>query len=369
MRSTALTESVEEATPALRTDLATRLRRQSVWFGIIGLAIVTLLFSEVLSGLSLYTYNNVLLACLGAIALTVLMGTGGQASIGNSAFLAIGGFSAVYVDRSGLPIALSIIAGTAAAGIAGMIVALPAVRIRGFYLALCTVALFFVVVYVVQTYQHNTVGDSGFFVPSLFASKGAHGAQQYWAWLLFAILSLCILFARRLMSGVFGRSLRMVRSSEKAAAVLGVNVPKLKVTVFGITSAMIGLQGALTLYFIGSLSSDSFTLALAIQYLAMVVVGGADSILGAVIGAALIVSMPTWIPSIVTDIAGSNIGRNDGPFISEMLYGGLLVVFVLASPTGLAGLLRKSYNKIVNLILRPDGSVKVPANVDPDTSA
>ena len=128
-------------------------------------------------------------------------------------------------------------------------------------------------------------------------------------------------------------------------------------------------KGALTLYFLGSLSSDSFTLALAIQYLAMVVVGGADSLLGAVIGAALIVSMPTWIPSIVTDIAGSNIGRNDGPFISEMLYGGLLVVFVLASPTGLAGLLRKSYNKIVNLILRPDGSVKVPANVDPDTSA
>jgi branched-chain amino acid transport system permease protein len=313
----------------------------STMYGIILLGVLTIYFYNFVGGVNLFIFNVVLLTSLGAIALGVLMGTAGQMSIGNAAFLAVGGFTTIWAHRAGVPMPLDILVGTIAAGVIGGIVALPAIRLRGLYLALSTLALQFIVVFVGERYQSHTVGFAGFFVKPLFASKGLDGAQRYWTWVLFVLLALTIIGARRVMKYRGGRAWRMIRDHEEAAPLLGIAATRYKLKIWILTSALIGLQGGITLYFSGGLTYETFTLALAVRYVAMVLIGGVDSLAGAVIGATILGALPTLVPKIVSAVGGASFAHRQGPPTSQIVFGVLLVIFVISSPDGLVGIVRR----------------------------
>src|SRR6266700_5650736 len=140
------------------------------------------------SSYSIYIVDTILLAAIGAMALDLLMGTGGQVSIGNVAFLAGGAFATVWAARAGIPFPFDVIIGGLACAVFGFIVGLPALRIRGMYLALATLAACYLAQFAALKYQKATVGDAGFVLPPIFTGTIARQSAS-WAWLLLAVLA------------------------------------------------------------------------------------------------------------------------------------------------------------------------------------
>jgi branched-chain amino acid transport system permease protein len=202
-------------------------------------------------------------------------------------------------------------------------------------------------IYLGTTYQNHVPAarNAGFFVPTLFGSKGLAAAGRYWAYLLWAVVSLLILGGGRLMRERSGRALRMIREHEHVAPTLGIAVGRYKLLVFSLSSMVIGFEGALMAHLSGTVSVDNFPLALGFQYIAIIVIGGLDSVLGAIIGAAIVVALPSLTPNIVAAFVGHGRAGSYGPNIALIIYGILLVIFVTSSPEGVVGLLRQALTK------------------------
>ena len=299
--------------------------------------------SLVASGSSFYlfTWNSCLLASFGALALNLLMGTAGLVSIGNSAFLAVGAFASVFMIRAGVPFPVDVIVAAFVSALVGVVIGLPALRLRGLHLALSTLAAFFIVTYVASQYQsHTPEASSGFTLAPLYQSKGLAGGQVYWAWTLLILLSVVIVGAARLAHERSGRAWRMIRDHESIAQTMGIAVTRYKMSAFAISSAVIGFQGGLLAHFTGSVSVDQFTLAQAIAYVAMVLIGGLDSVAGALIGAWLVTALPTIVPKVIALVTPET-NSTYAPAISQIVYGGLVIIFITSSPQGLVGLSKR----------------------------
>jgi branched-chain amino acid transport system permease protein len=298
----------------------------------------TVISTMTLSSADMYIFNTCLLAAVGAIALNLVMGTAGQVSIGNAAFLGVGSFSTVWFLSQGVPFPLDIALAAVTAGVVGLLVGLPALRLEGLYLALATLAAHFIVYFVCDRYQTSQLGHgSGFLVDPLFQSYGLDGQQRAWAWLLFGILAAVILVACRLLVGKSGRAWRLIRDHEVVAPAMGINVTRYKLTAFVISSMLIGFEGGLLAHLSGVVAVDNITLAVAIAYLAMVLIGGLDSVTGAVIGAFLITALPTFVNRVLPSIVGDGAAAVHVPQISQVVYGLLIILFVTRSPQGLVG--------------------------------
>lgn len=312
-------------------------------FGGIGLlALVTLYFTATQSSYGLFIFNTALLACIGAIALNLLMGTAGLVSIGNAAFMATGGYATVFFLRASIPFPFDLLIAGVAAGLLGLLVGLPALRLRGLTLALATLAAFFIVLYVVTRYQSNAegAGSAGFNFEPLFLSAGYDVKERYWGWLLWAVVSAVILLVWALTRGKSGRAWRLLREHEGVAATVGVPVTRYKLKAFVISSFLIGIQGGLAAHYTGSVQLENYTLLISIQFVAMILIGGLDSILGAVIGAALITWLPFLVPSVTALFIDQSSASLKGPQISTIIYGLLIIVFITRSPDGIVGWLR-----------------------------
>jgi branched-chain amino acid transport system permease protein len=299
--------------------------------------IVVAYFTANGSSYSIYIVDTILLSAIGAMALDLLMGTGGQVSIGNAAFLAGGSFATVWASRAGAPFPLDVIIGGAVCAAAGLIVGLPALRIRGMYLALATLAAFYLAYFVGLKYQDNTVGAAGFFLKPVFT--GTIGQQSAsWAWLLFGVVVATMILISWLRSGRSGRAWRMIRDHEIAASAMGIPVARYKLALFVISSAIIGIQGGLTAHFTGTVSYDSFTLTLSISVIAMILIGGLDSQAGPLIGAAVVTTMPIFVPDVINLFVSSSNASQDASNYSEVVYGLLIMIFMIKAPKGLVGL-------------------------------
>jgi branched-chain amino acid transport system permease protein len=341
-----------------RQGVLAGLRRVGIrpaWYGIAVLAAITAYFVSEGSAFHLFVLNTCLLAVIGAVALNLLMGTAGLVSIGNSAFLAVGAFSAVFALKSGIPFPGDLVVAAFAAAAAGVVIGLPALRLRGLHLALATLAGFFIVGYFANEYQSKAKGGGpgGFLVPVLYQAQGLTGGQQYWAWTLLVVVAVLILGATRLSADRSGRAWRMIRDHEIVAHTMGIPVTRYKMTAFAISSALIGFQGALAAHLSGSVTTENFTLGLAIAYIAMVLIGGLDSVLGAVIGALLVTALPTIVPIVITAVAGPLSTASQAPALAEIIYGLLVIVFITSSPQGIVGLLRNmSQSRLLTTAVR-----------------
>jgi branched-chain amino acid transport system permease protein len=308
-----------------------------------------LYFTTLQSQFNMYTYNLCLLAALGSLALNLLMGTVGQASIGNAAFLAVGAYATVFLDRAGVPMPLDIVFASLVAGVVGILVGFPALRIRGLYLVLATLAVYFIVVYVATEYQSNTVGGGGFQVNVIFGSQGLDQLQRSWVWLMTAILVVLLVGLRCLDRGRLGRAWRYVRDREIAASAVGINVARYKLSAFALSSVILGAEGSLLAHFTGSVTIDAFPLSLSISYVAMVLIGGLDSMLGALIGAGLVTALPVVVPQVVSGTIGGTTSSDLGANLATVIYGLLIIFFMTRSPRGLAGWLHTLWRKVLSL--------------------
>jgi branched-chain amino acid transport system permease protein len=285
-----------------------------------------------------------LIFALAALGLNILTGYAGQLSLGTAAFMAVGAFMAYnFVLR--LPwigvIPAFILAGLCAAAV-GIVFGLPSLRIKGFYLAVATLACQFFVLWALQRVPWFTNYSSTGVVTaqqiSLFGLAFDSPERKYLFTL--AVVAVMALLAKNLMRSETGRAFMAVRDMDVAASVVGIPMMKTKLLAFAISSFYCGVAGALYAYtYLGTVEPEAFTLDLSFRILFMVIIGGVGSILGSFLGAAFITLFPIFL-----NLASGWLSHTFGMEISHavvsnlelMIFGGLIIFFLIVEPLGLA---------------------------------
>jgi branched-chain amino acid transport system permease protein len=295
-----------------------------------------------------------LIFALAALGLNILTGYAGQLSLGTAAFMAVGAFMAYnFVLR--LPwigvIPAFILAGLCAAAV-GIVFGLPSLRIKGFYLAVATLACQFFVLWALQRVPWFTNYSSTGVVTAHEISLlcFSFDTQQRKYLFTLAVVSVLALLAKNLMRSETGRAFMAVRDMDVAAAVVGIPIMKTKLLAFAISSFYCGVAGALYAYtYLGTVEPEAFTLDLSFRILFMVIIGGVGSILGSFLGAAFITLFPIFLnlaSGWMSHALGIEISHATVSNLELMIFGGLIIFFLIAEPNGLARLWQITKEKL-----------------------
>jgi len=309
-----------------------------------GLAMVGLLVLFILPPfLSDYLNNLLALICINMIVvlgLNLLTGYCGQISLGQSAFVAMGAYTTgILYATYHFPFVLAAFLAAIVSAVSGIIVGLPSVRLKGFYLALSTVAFQFIVYWVIFKADALTGGGYGLAIPAVKIFGISFDTRGKVAYL--SIISVVILsyFAKSLARTKTGRSFIAIRDNDLAAEVMGIALTKTKLTAFLISSIYAGLAGALYALYFRWLMPDLFTLAHSVWYLAMVIVGGMGSLVGSILGTVFIVCLQeatrVWFANLATAFP-KVLSVAMGTGISHSALGLAIALFLIFEPRGLS---------------------------------
>lgn len=294
---------------------------------------------------SVYVVYMVCLIAINVIAtvgLNITVGYTGLLSIGHSAFLGVGAYaSALMWMHLGTPLIVNMIVGALAAFAIGLVFGIPALRIRGVYLAIATLAAQYSLYFIFQQWTSVTGGDRGLSLPRI--DVFGLGDTGFYYVVMLTMLVTCIA-ARNIFRTRVGRSFIAVREKDYAAEVLGINVIRTKLIAFGIGAAYAGVAGSLLAVFLRIVNPDQFTLVVSVFFLAAVVVGGRASILGSIMGAVFMTLMPEILRFVLEHATpeGADLARLLSP-LREILFGALIVGFLIFEPRGLVGLVRRAF--------------------------
>ncbi len=283
-----------------------------------------------------------LILALAALGLNILVGYCGQVSLGTGGFMAVGAYAA-YNFASRMPdlnlLVVFLLAG-ACATVVGVLFGIPSLRIKGFYLAVATLAAQFFIDWAFARIGWFTGYSSSGSVsapPLTFFGYTVHGAEQKYL-LVLAIVSIFALVAKNLTRGAIGRSWMATRDMDVAAEVIGIRPLWAKLSAFAVSSFFVGVAGALWGFvYLGSWEPLAFDVNRSFQLLFMVIIGGLGSILGSFLGAAFIVILPLALNQIPTAL-GIPLSTAAISDIEFMVFGALIVFFLIVEPRGLARL-------------------------------
>jgi branched-chain amino acid transport system permease protein len=322
--------------------------------GLAVLVAVYLLAPFVVSEFWLSVLDYAGIAAVGAIGLNLLTGSTGQVSLGHAAFVGLGAYMAGVLGADlGLPLPLWLLGAGVVGGAIGGLIGPFALRLRGNYLVIVTLGLVFVAEHVFQNWPGLSGGSAGRNISapatlgvdfnSLTVGSEVLTRNASWFWLIWGVVALCALAVKNILRSRPGRALQAVRDRDLAAEVIGVSLARYKVGAFVISSALAGMAGALFGAFQQYVSTSEWNLFLSIQYVAIIIVGGLGSVFGAVIGAVFVGSLPRIIeeysgslPGVAAD-AGSE-GVITVFALNQMLFGALIVAFLVVEPHGLAAI-------------------------------
>jgi branched-chain amino acid transport system permease protein len=268
------------------------------------------------------------------LGLMLLCGYTGLFSIGHAAFLGIGAYTEAYLAGRGWPLPLSLLASALLAAATGVVVGLPALRVKGIYLAIATLAFGFIVEEVIARAEGVTGGSAGKTVAPLqtFGLPGDQETQLYFVCLALAVLA--TLFVLNLLRSPVGRAFIAIRDSEISAQSMGIELAYHKSLSFAVSAALTGIGGALYAHKLHFISPEQFSIVQSIDLLIMIVIGGLGSVHGAFLGAMFLIAMPPAIGSVQA-LLPEALARTTG--LQAFVYGAILVVFVLFEPMGLYG--------------------------------
>ncbi|WP_375775289.1 ATP-binding cassette domain-containing protein [Bradyrhizobium sp. ma5] len=285
-------------------------------------------YAAVADSYSVFLIATISLTAIGCIGLNVLLGLAGQISLGHIGFMAIGAYTTVLLmEKAGWPYLAATAGAIVLVSIVGGLLAMPALRVRGPYLAMVTIAFGFIVEHVTIEWRDLTGGGNGLMLsapPSVFGYTLSERSL--------AIAGVVLVFAglilfERLKRGGWGYAMRAARDTEVATRSLGIDLVQVRAVAFVISAAAMALAGALFAPLQGYISPSSFPFLQSVLLLFAVMVGGAGSVLGPVIGAALVV----LLPEALSDLAEYRL----------LAFGVLLFVVLRAAPSGIVGLVEQ----------------------------
>ncbi len=336
--------------------------RASRWITIILVVAVILIFFSVASDDWLTIANYTLIAAIAAIALNVLSGYTGQVSLGIAFFMAIGAYTAAYLGGNvpsspldplglALPFYIWLPAAGIVAALVGALIGPTALRLKGFYLGIVTLALVFIGQYLFlnargitggpqgRTFPVPAIGDASIDQQNSFFGIALTSGQQYFL-LILIVLALAAFFVYNVMRSRAGRAFRAVRDNETGATIMGVNLFEAKMGAFILSSFLAGIAGALFASYSRYIIPDYWSLTLSIQFVAAIIIGGIASVWGSILGAAFVFGLPLVIDQFsLLPVSGSGIITSGD--LNAILYGLLIIVFLLFEPGGVIGLARR----------------------------
>jgi branched-chain amino acid transport system permease protein len=313
----------------MRAALSARnVRRAAIAVLAVGSFLLPLKLSE--ANLAVYVLLGIY--AITAIGLSLLMGYAGQVSLGQAAFLAIGAYTAATASEHGVPTVLALLAAPVLAAAVAALVGVPILRLRGHYLTFATLAFQLIIVSLASNIGFLGGGLGLVGIPALGIGDAVLSSSRDYAWLVWTVTAVTLILTLNVISSRPGRGLRALATSETAALSAGVPVVRYKLAVFALSAAYAGLAGGIYAFFIGFVSPGSFGVDLSVELLVMVVIFGAGSAWGALLGAAGI----TVLVQALTQI-----GNRPGmpgylpTLLSYAAYGVTLVLIMTFLPTGI----------------------------------
>ena len=279
-----------------------------------------------------YTYEVAILVGLNAIVcvgLNLLIGYAGQISLGHAGFFGLGAYgSAILAARYGWPPAISLPAAVAGVAVIAWLVGRPILRLRGHYLAMATLGLGIIIAQVLATEDRITGGPDGMAVPPITLLQFAVTGERLWYWIVGGVLIATVWLAQNLIDSPRGRALRALHGAETAAAAVGIDAARHKLAAFVLSAALAALAGALTAHYAGFITPSRASFLHSIELVTMVVFGGMASTFGAVVGAAVLTTLPQLLA-----------GFKDYELVT---LGALMMLTMIFMPRGLVPTLEKA---------------------------
>lgn len=319
-----------------------------VGYGFLVAAVVVL--PHVVSSFRMVQFTYVGVFAIALIGLSILTGFTGQISLGHGGFMAIGAYvTAILSANHGWYDLLTVPVGGLAAGVAGFLFGFPALRLAGVYLALATFALAVIIPSVATAFGEVTGGTAGILLDLPTSPVSSLNANEWLYYVTWAIAIVLFALALLFLSGKRGRALRAVRENELAAVSSGVSLPQYKTLAFGVSAFYAGVAGSLYAILNFIVTPGSFPVTLSILLLVGLVVGGATSLLGVLVGAAFVEFIPLYSGDILSPVINftQRLGLpfNDvdptTPGVPSVVYGVILLLVLIAMPRGAAGLGRQ----------------------------
>ena len=312
-------------------------------FLLLAFAVVPMLASDYLFRAIIIPF---LILSLAALGVNVLVGYCGQISLGSGAFMAVGAYGAYnfFVRIPGMPLIPALVLGGLCATVFGIFFGLPSLRVKGLYLAVATLAaqffsdwMFLRIKWFTNDSPSGSVSVAGLQVLGMPIDSAL---SKYW--LCLSILVVVSLLAKNLVRGAVGREWMAIRDMDVAAAVIGIRPMYAKLSAFAVSSFIIGLAGALWAFvYLGAWEPAAFSVDISFRLLFMVIIGGLGSILGGFLGAAFITILPIALSQALPAVAGLfgiQVSTATVSHTELMIFGGLIVWFLIVEPHGLARL-------------------------------
>ena len=285
---------------------------------------------------------------MAALGLNFLTGYAGQVSLGHASFMAVGAYSSLILySRYGIPLIPSIIGGGIFSAMVGSVFGIPSLRIKGFYLAVSTLAAQFIIEWVLTHWKWVSGGVFGTIgVPKLqiFGKILDTPMQKYY--LVLCIMIVMVTIGKNLVRGQLGRNWQAIRDMDVAAEIIGVSLFKYKLIAFAVSSFYAGVAGSLvTMAYYGAANIEEFNLALSFHLLGMIIIGGMGTVVGSFLGAGFMTLLPIFINQtmlVFLERVPSDIRANS----EAIVFGGLIVFFLIVEPYGMARLWRTIKEKM-----------------------
>ena len=292
-----------------------------------GALIIIVLLPFILSKYTVFLLSLLAVYALVSLGLNLLMGYTGQIAAGHAGFLALGAyFTAIAGTRmEWMPCLVIVLMAGIFTGIIGFLLGIPILRLKGFYIAMATLAFGVVVSEIILQWSALTNGDDGFQVPIARIAGFSFDSDYKLYYLIIFVTIILTLFAKNLTNGYIGRAFIALKGSETAAQTIGIDLAKYKTIAFAISAFYTGVAGGLFAYLITYISPDAFTIELSIDFIAMIVIGGMGSILGSIIGAVILTGMQQVLA-----------GLQD---LQILIFGFSLIIFTIFMPRGISGML------------------------------
>jgi branched-chain amino acid transport system permease protein len=294
--------------------------------------------------------NLILIAVVGALGLNILVGYTGQISIGTGAFMSVGAYTAAnLVTQLHAPFWVALPAGGLMSALIGAIVGIPSLRIKGIYLAIATLAAQLIIEWTINHVQAISGGVQASITiprPSIFGVQLKSETQIYCFLMFFVVLALVATL--NLVRSRIGRAFVAIRDQDIAAEIIGINIFRYKLYAFAISSFFAGVTGVLESYYLGIANYEQFQIDVSIDYLAMVIIGGLGSVLGSVLGAVFVTLLPIATRLFLEQfgsvlLPGADL-LNVIPNLRLVIFGGLIIFFLVVEPEGLNRLWRNIRN-------------------------
>ncbi len=279
------------------------------------------------------------IAVVGAHALNLLTGYTGLVSLGHAGLVAAGAFtSAILVEELKVPFWLALPASIPVGALLGLVVGIPALRLKGLYLALSTLALHFVILYLAGEYQSGRGFATGILVPRPSVGSFTLSGAGAWYYTLTAAAVVTTLFSLNLTRTRPGRAWMAIRDRDVAAAAAGVNVSYYKVLAFVVSSAVTAFSGSLWAYYNGFVSVEAFSFFMTIEYIAMIVIGGVGSTLGPILGALFVTALPYGLDAAINTLPVPDRFHTLLFAVKFGAFGLLMALFLALEPRGLVSI-------------------------------